>query len=272
MRRTGTRRVERTRFRREGALFRPESGIDQVAVEEPLEVRVSGERWLVTMRTPGHDRELCAGLLASEGIVKARAEIGSIVHCGRSDEPGFGNSIEVTLAPGAEEVWHRLDARTRAQPVTAACGVCGRASIDDLLEQVTPHAARVAFDVSVLSRAIAQLSDRQPNFELTGGVHAACLVTAEGNPLAAFEDIGRHNAVDKVFGDCLLRDAWPCEGTFLCVSGRASFEIVQKAVMARCAGVVSVSAPSSLAVETAERCNLVLIGFARDTGCNVYVG
>jgi FdhD protein len=264
--------MRRVRYRWEEGAFRADAvASDLVAVEEPLEVRVSGERWLVTMRTPGHDRELCAGLLLSEGIIKQRSEIGSIVHCGRTDEPGFGNSIEVTLAPGAEEVWRRLDDRSRAQPVSAACGVCGRASIDELLAQLDPLEKRASFDVAALSRAVQALSEQQPNFELTGGVHAASLVTPDGVSLAAFEDIGRHNAVDKVLGDRLLREAFPCSGTFLCVSGRASFEIVQKAVVARCAGVVSVSAPSSLAVETAERFNLVLLGFARAAGCNVYV-
>lgn len=268
----GTRELERTRFRREQGEWRAEpSGTDQVAVEEPLELRVSGERWLVTMRTPGHDRELCAGLLLSEGIVTARSELGAIVHCGRPGEEGYGNTIEVTLGAGAEHVWQRLDDRLRAQPMGSACGVCGRASIAELLARAAPHPRCAPFDLAALSAAVAALSAEQPNFELTGGVHAARLVTPGGESLATFEDVGRHNAVDKVLGSRLLEGEWPCTGTFLCVSGRASYEIVQKAVVSRCAGVVSVSAPSSLAIETARRFNLVLMGFARETSCNVYV-
>jgi FdhD protein len=271
--RCGAHEVARTRFRRHGAGFSPEpSGSDLVAVEEPLEVRVSGERWLVTMRTPGHDRELCLGLLLAEGIVRERSEVASVAHCGRPGEPGFGNTIEVTLAPGAEHVWRRMDERVRVQPVTAACGVCGRASIDELLLHTQARSTCAPLHLEVLSHAVAQLSRQQPNFELTGGVHAASLVTPEGEPLAVFEDVGRHNAVDKVFGDRLLHDDWPCRDRFLCVSGRASFEIVQKAVVARCAGVISVSAPSSLAVQMAERFNLALVGFARGDSCNVYLG
>lgn len=245
-------------------------GLDWVAVEEPLEIRVSGERWLTTMRTPGHDRELTAGLLVAEGVVQARDELASIVHCGRLDAGDYGNVVDVTLAPGGEAAWRRLDDRGRALLASSACGVCGREAIEGLLRRCSPLAPSQPIALEgVISRA-RTLVGLQSNYALTGGAHAASLVTRAGECLATFEDVGRHNAVDKVVGARLLRTGARCDELFLCVSGRISFEIVQKAVVARCRGVVGVSAPTSLAVETAARFGLVLVGFLRESGFNLY--
>jgi FdhD protein len=271
-RREGAREVERVRFvgTSLGSVRKEPPSRDWVAVEEPLEIRVSGERWLVTMRTPGADRELTAGLLWTDGIIGERSELGSIVHCGRTSDPEYGNAIDVALAPGAEEVWRRFDEQARAITVSSACGVCGRESIDDLLKRAARLERPADFDAAPLVLAAQGLVDRQPTFALTGGVHAASLLEPGGAELATFEDVGRHNAVDKVIGDRLLRWNQTAQGLFLCVSGRVSFEIVQKAIVARCAGVLSVSAPSSLAIETARRFDLVLMGFVREAGFSLY--
>lgn len=247
-----------------------QSAADWLAVEEPLEIRISGEPWLTTMRTPGHDRELTVGLLLAEGIITSRDDLGSIVHCGRPGNPEYGNVIEVTPASGAAIAWDKLDAGRRSGITTSACGVCGRTTIDDLRARCAPVATLGSVTPEVLLTLMRSLSTDQRNFALTGGVHAALLATPDGELLATFEDVGRHNAVDKVLGHWWLKQNKPAEGLLLLVSGRASFEIVQKAAASRCFGVASVSAPSSLAVETAQALNLLLIGFARSGGFNVY--
>ncbi len=243
---------------------------DRVAVEEPLEVRLAGDPFAVTMRTPGHDRELVLGLLLSEGIIASAADVGAIAHCGRLGDPGLGNTIDVASAPGTVLcIVHDSPAR-RGTLTSAACGVCGRRSIDDLLARcgALPVAAQVT--LSAVSMAVARLGEVQPVFGATGGTHCAALCTFDGTLVAAFEDVGRHNAVDKVIGSRLLAGALPLAEHILAVSGRASFEIVQKAIAAGIPVVASVSAPSSLAVELARRANVTLAGFVRPTGLNVY--
>lgn len=245
---------------------------DTLAVEEPLEIRVQGAPLAVTMRTPGHDVELAAGFLVSEGIIHDASGFRTAIHCGG---PGTGgeentyNVLDVALAPGAE--LPAADAARRFY-TTSSCGVCGKASID-AVETVSHH--DVALDpLRIDAREIAELPRRlraeQAGFDRTGGLHAAGLFDADGHLLVLREDVGRHNAVDKVVGWALLHDRLPLTGTVLQVSGRASFELVQKAVMAGIPMLTAVSAPSSLAVELAERSGLTLVGFLRGPTMNVY--
>lgn len=236
---------------------------DDVVVEEPLEIRVSGETLAVTMRTPGHDRELVLGFLWAEGVIASLDDVASIAPCGRTGDPGRENTLEVTPAAGARLRLPDDPGVRRGTLVTSACGVCGRRSIDDLLARCGPVPSPFSMSPAAIARAVILLRDRQAVFSRTGGCHGAALVTAEGLPVAVFEDVGRHNAVDKVVGSRLLARALPAVGHALVVSGRTSFEIVQKAVAAGVSVVVGVSAPSSLAVEVARRAGVTLVGFAR---------
>ena len=250
---------------------------DLLAAEEPLGIRVNGTALTMTMRTPGDDAELAAGFLVGEAIVAARDDIAGIrlcdgTACGHLDHaPGeLGNITDVTLAPGVAVA---TGAR-RGFMTTSACGVCGKTSISDIC--VLPHAP-LAADPTVFSPAtIAALPDRlraaQRVFASTGGLHAAGLFTASGEVLAVREDVGRHNAVDKIVGWAVLNDKLPLSGCALLVSGRASFELVQKAVLAGIPLLAAVSAPSSLAADLAAEAGLTLIGFLRGPSMNVYTG
>lgn len=242
---------------------------DEVAVEEPLEIRVDGETLAITMRTPGHDAELAAGLLLGEGVIGSAADLGRIAHCGRPGDDGHGNVLDVGSAPGSV-----LDIeRARRGTLTgSACGVCGRRTIDDLIARIRPldDTARVA--AGALVGLADRLRDAQPAFARSGGVHAAALATLDGEYRVVREDVGRHNAVDKVLGRALLDDALPCSDRVLVVSGRTSFEIVQKGLAAGVPAIVGISAPSSLAVATAERAGLLLVGFCRGEAFTVYAG
>jgi len=242
-------------------------------VEEPLEIRVAGAPLAVTMRTPGHDVELAAGFLVSEGIIGDAGEFRSAIHCGG---PGTGgeentyNVLDVALGDGAR-VPTADDARRFY--TTSSCGVCGKASIDAVS---TVSRYDVAGDpLEIDDRWIIELPDRlragQDAFQKTGGLHAAALFDGNsGELLVLREDVGRHNAVDKVVGWALLSGRLPLRGMVLQVSGRASFELVQKAVMAGIPVLTAVSAPSSLAVELAESSGLTLAGFVRGQSMNVY--
>jgi FdhD protein len=248
---------------------------DRVAVEEPLEIRIAGETFAVTMRTPGHDHELVLGLLLAEGIVRSVDDVGGIAHCGKPGE--LGNVIDVTAAPGAVIEWEPDGPVRRATLTTSACGVCGRRSVDDLLARVRPLDDPARFSVPWIERLTRELGPRQVNFAASGGVHAAALFSAdgssaEGQTVIVREDVGRHNAVDKVVGRVALDHGLPARGRALVVSGRASFELVQKAVVAQVPLLVSVSAPSSLAISAARAAQLTLVGFARGERFNVYAG
>jgi FdhD protein len=248
-----------------------EARSDAIAVEEPLEIRIFGDPLLVTMRTPGHDHELCAGLLLAEGLIANAADLAGIAHCGRVGDEGYGNTIEVTLAPGVTLDEARFEAR-RGTTLNASCGVCGRRTIDDLLQAPLPLTEGTRFQAQALLELTTTLRQQQPNFERTGGLHAAGIAHASGQYRVVREDIGRHNATDKVIGRLLLDGALPARESVLVVSGRTSFEIVAKAWRAGITAIVGVSAPSSLAIATAERAGLLLIGFARERGFNVYAG
>jgi FdhD protein len=250
----------------------PQLRADVVAVEEPLEIRVAGEALATTMRTPGHDHELALGFLCAEGLIDGRRDVGSVAHCGRPGDEAWGNVIEITPAPGAAIDLERSASARRGTLVTAACGVCGRRTIDDLVARVAPLDDGVSVRRDVVCEIVERLRSEQVNFQKSGGLHAAGLATADGRLLLVREDVGRHNAVDKLIGRLLLDDALPARGRILVVSGRSSFEIVQKALVARIPIVLGVSAPSSLAVAVAERARMTLVGFAREGAFNVYAG
>lgn len=247
---------------------------DAVAVEEPLEIRVDGETIATTMRTPGRDAELALGFLFAEGLIAGPDDVGRVAHCGRSGDEGRGNVIDVRSSGG-----HRIDVERvlegrRWAPTSSACGVCGRRTIEDLLARV-PRVEPRGVPAGLAARAVAELGASQPSFAHTGGLHAAAIRSGDGALLAAAEDVGRHNAVDKAVGALLAQrllgrgQAGPLLAV-LAVSGRASFEIVQKAAMAGIACVASVSAPSSLAVDLARAAGIVLLGFVRGGGWNAY--
>ncbi|MGJ9423765.1 formate dehydrogenase accessory sulfurtransferase FdhD [Aeromicrobium sp. CF3.5] len=245
---------------------------DVLAVEEPLEIRVDGQQFSITMRTPGHDFELATGFLISEGVVAAREDIAAIRYCAGTDDDGLQtyNVLDVALSPGVEPPSTDL---TRHVYTTSSCGVCGKASIDAVR---TSSSHPVADDLlQVTDRQLASLPDQlragQDVFDRTGGVHAAALFDGRtGELLVTREDVGRHNAVDKVVGWAAEHSKLPLTGTVLMVSGRASFELVQKASMAGIPVLSAVSAPSSLAIELAEQTGLTVIGFLRGTSMVVY--
>jgi FdhD protein len=254
---------------------------DAVAVEEPLEIRVSGDTVAITMRTPGQDRELAVGFLFSEGIIRSVDDLGGVAYCGRPGEEGWGNIIEVTPAAGLVLEVEKVSAARRGTLTTAACGVCGRRTVDDLMAVCSPVAPGLVLEPKVVAQATERLREVQRNFAHTGGVHAAAALDPGGALLASAEDVGRHNAVDKVVGTLVLSGAVrssrasvsgvaPRPPAMLVVSGRASFEIIQKAAMARIAVVASVSAASSLAIDLAERMGITLATFVRGGRFNVY--
>ncbi|WP_022919076.1 formate dehydrogenase accessory sulfurtransferase FdhD [Ruania albidiflava] len=246
---------------------------DTLAVEEPLEIRVSGEPLAVTMRTPGQDVELAAGFLVSEGIVARGEHFHTAIHCGG---PGTGggentyNVLDIALAPG---IAPPPPEAARAFYTTSSCGLCGKRSIEAVR---TVSAYDVAADTTRVTPALLAtlpetLRDHQAVFDKTGGLHAAGLFeAATGELLVLREDVGRHNAVDKVVGWALLNNDLPLTGTVLQVSGRASFELAQKAVMAGIPVLTAVSAASSLAVDLAEEAGLTLVGFLRGESMNIY--
>ena len=231
-------------------------GSDEVAVEEPLEIRVDGRPIAVTMRTPGHDEELALGFLHGEGLIDGPREV----------------SLGAELEANAVDVAGPLlaDPGERSFYATSSCGVCGKGAI----EQVPVAAAPLEAGPEVDRELVARLPDRlaQPAFELTGGLHATGLFSAAGDALAVREDVGRHNAMDKVVGRSLLEGLVPLAESLLCVSGRLSFELVQKATVAGCPILVGVGAPSSLAIALAGDCGMTLCGFARGGSMNVYAG
>jgi FdhD protein len=245
---------------------------DDIVAEEPLEIRAQGDTLAVTMRTPGADRELAIGFLFAEGVIGSRDDVGSVAHCGRPGEEGFGNVIDVTAAPGFNLDVDKLSATRRGTLTTAACGVCGRRSVDDVIDRCAPQKVVTAMiAATTVIGAIESLRGRQPNFARTGGVHAAALHDAAGAVLATYEDIGRHNAVDKTVGKLILDGSLPGRApALLVVSGRASFEVVQKASAAGVAVIASVSAASSLAVDLARASGITLCGFARGGSMTVY--
>jgi len=236
---------------------------DLLAVEEPLEIRIGEKTISITMRTPGHDPELAAGFLFTEGILQGSHQI--------QDIQGSKNSITVQLNPDVEVDFERLQ---RNFYTTSSCGVCGKASIEALRMQgcpVLPRSSMAMPAVTIHQLPQAQ-REEQAVFERTGGLHAAALFDFQGKLIGLREDVGRHNAVDKLIGVEMLAGRTPLSNKLLLVSGRASFELTQKALMAGIPILAAVGAPSSLAVETALRFNMTLLGFVRNGRFNIYSG
>jgi FdhD protein len=236
-----------------------ERTFDEVITEEPLQIRVNTVDLAVTMRTPGHDFELASGFLVGEGHVRGKDDIVEVKYCVGDDAQQDYNVVTVVLrAP--------FSAAPRATGMTAACGLCGKRSIDEVHVRCDVLPPTEAIPLAVLLAMPDAMRARQALFDRTGGAHAAGLFDAGGEPLIVREDVGRHNAADKVIGRALLDGRLPLHGHVLVLSGRASFEMVQKAALAGVTTVVAVSAPSSLAVEAADRLGVALVAF----GGNVY--
>lgn len=246
---------------------------DTLAAEEPLELRIDSRALTVTMRTPGHDVELAHGFLLTEGVVLGRDDIATARYC---DSPGPDgrntyNVLDVHLAPHVAPPDTSVE---RNFYTTSSCGVCGKAALDSvrLTTHHSPADDPLVVDANTLAGLPDTLREAQRVFDRTGGLHAAGLFDGSGTLLAAREDVGRHNAVDKVLGWALLEGRIPLTGTVLLVSGRASFELVQKAAMAGVSTLAAVSAPSSLAVELAGDQGMTLVGFLRGSSMNLYTG
>ena len=237
---------------------------DQVAAEEPLEIRVDTRPIVVTMRTPGDDAELAAGFLVSEGLIHKREEILKISRGSRNEA---GNVTHVFLAPTVAIDFAQL---TRHVYASSSCGLCGKASIDAVHRHFPKLKSRLKIRAGVLLQLPDRLRRGQEAFERTGGLHAAAAFDARGRQIVLREDVGRHNAVDKVVGHGFLNRLLPFDRHVLVVSGRASFEILQKALAARIPIVAAISAPSSLAVAFAKRSGQTLVGFLRGDRMNVY--
>jgi FdhD protein len=249
---------------------RAQTGADWVAREEPLEIRLGQLPLAVVMRTPGHDEELAWGFCLTERIVADAAAIAWVRHCSDVDvDEAEDNVIQIALREGTEVDVGRLRRNLYA---SSSCGICGKATIDNVLVELPPIVDDLRVDLAVVRTLPATLRARQHAFDRTGGLHAAGLFDGAGEALVVREDVGRHNAVDKVIGAALRGGRRSLAGTMLAVSGRISYEIAQKAVAARIPVVVAVSAPSSLAIELAARAQLTLVGFTRGDRLCVYAG
>jgi FdhD protein len=238
---------------------------DELAVEEPLELRVDGQALAVTMRSPGDDEELAAGFLAGEGLIGGAEDIAAV---GLSTDLA-ANVIEVQTRSGLR----RDPAGERRFYLSSSCGICGKGALEDVrLAAPPPTEPASALEAELVISAPARLRTAQRAFVRTGGLHATGLLEADGQLLCVREDVGRHNAMDKAIGALLLAGRYPLPGVLACLSGRAGFELVQKAALADLAGVISVGAPSSLAVALARERGMLLCGFVRDGSFNVYAG
>jgi FdhD protein len=246
---------------------KPRRERDELAREEPLEIRVRGKSVAVTMRTPGHDEELAAGFLLTEGIIRKRRDVTEIAYCRQGEAADYENTLNVFLSPAVEVDFERL---TRHVFASSSCGLCGKASIEAVYQHFAPVKSRMRLPMKRILRMPEQLRAAQAAFAKTGGLHAAAIFDAKGKLMVLREDVGRHNAVDKVIGFGFLKKLLPFKAQALLVSGRASFEIMQKALAAGIPVVCAVSAPSSLAVEFARESGQTLIGFLRGETMNVY--
>lgn len=246
---------------------------DTLVVEEPLEIRVSGRPMAITMRTPGDDMDLAAGFLVSEGVISAASHLRAMRFCAdaNAEDGNTYNILDVDLAPGVSAPDPSLE---RSFYTSSSCGLCGKASLEAVRTQTRFSVSEdpLTVPVTVICQLPERLREAQRVFDRTGGLHAAGLFSATGELLVLREDVGRHNAVDKVVGWALREDHVPLSSTVLLVSGRASFELTQKAWMAGIPMLAAVSAPSSLAVDLAVEAGMTLIGFLRGDTMNVYAG
>ena len=242
---------------------------DLAAAEEPLDVRLHGRSFAVIMRTPGEDRALAAGFLLSERVIRSAADIGAIEHCRHPDQTRAHHVVDVFLVgDAAARVTDVLEQR-RQLIANSSCGVCGRATIEELAADIDPLGATRTMTLDAIRELPGRLRSAQTRFDETGGLHGAALFAADGALLGSAEDVGRHNAVDKTIGTFLLENR-KMEAAALMVSGRVSFEIVQKAWLGGIEIVAAISAPTSLAIELAEAAGITLIGFVRESGLNIY--
>ncbi|CAN5563817.1 formate dehydrogenase accessory sulfurtransferase FdhD [soil metagenome] len=241
---------------------------DEVAVEEPLEIRVEGHSVAVVMRTPGHDRELAAGFALTEGLVRERNEIFEITSCLTGQE-ATNNVVNIALTDPA-----RFDSGKLSRHVftSSSCGVCSKATIEAARQQFAPIASAASIDTKALLRLPQKLAAAQETFRRTGGLHACALFDLAGELFLVREDVGRHNALDKLIGHELLAGRLPLGERILLLSGRVSFEMTQKALAGGIAIIAAISAPTSLAVEFARANNQTLVGFLRGTRMNIYAG
>ena len=248
----------------------PQPREDVLAVEEPLEIRVAGRSVAVVMRTPGLDRELVAGFLVSEGLVRERDEVFDLVRCGAGPAAeGAPNVLDVLLAPGAVVDLERL---TRHVFTSSSCGICSKATIDAVRTRFPALAAPLSPQRQVLARLPEALRAAQAGFAATGALHASGVFDAAGRLEYFAEDVGRHNALDKVIGQAFFAGRLPLAGRILLVSGRVSFELVQKALAAGIPCLAAISAPTTAAVELARESGQTLVGFLRGDAMNVYAG
>jgi FdhD protein len=239
-------------------------GQDELAVEEPLEIRVDGKPIAVTMRTPGEDEELAAGFLAGEALIATPQDIESV----GPTEDFAANVVEVTTRGGLK----RDPAAERSFYLSSSCGVCGKGALEYVRQAAPQTAPSEPLSPETVLEAPDKARENQAAFERTGGLHATALFDAHGELIVLREDVGRHNAMDKAIGNRILTGEFPLPGTYACVSGRTSFELVQKANLAGLAGIVGVGAPSTLAVDLAREQGMLLCGFVRDGSFNVYAG
>lgn len=246
---------------------------DTLAAEEPMEIRVGGRALTITMRTPGDDFDLAVGFLVSEGVVRAAGDVVAARYCAGATDDGSNtyNVVDVALDPSLPPLDVSLE---RNFYTTSSCGLCGKASLDAVRTASTWSVADdpLRLPPALLAALPERLREAQRVFDRTGGLHAAALFSAKGELLVVREDVGRHNAVDKVIGHAVRNGMLPLRESILMVSGRASFELVQKAVMAGIPALAAVSAPSSLAADLAEENGMTLVGFLRGASMNVYAG
>lgn len=247
---------------------------DVVAVEEPMEVRVNGASFAVIMRTPGADAELAAGFLLAEDVVRSADELAAVAVCDdegeAGGEEGRGNTVNATVTGEAVERLGARLAERRQVTMTAACGLCGRRTIESLRTRAAAVAGRWQVPAAVIAALPDRLRTAQRAFRDTGGLHAAGLFDRGGRLIDVAEDVGRHNAVDKIVGRALIEGRLPLDEGILLVSGRTSYELVQKALLAGIPLIAAISAPSSLAVALAAEAGITLCGFVRGESCNVY--
>lgn len=246
---------------------------DALTVEEPFEVRIANKSLAVIMRTPGHDRELAMGFLFTEGVISGADDVSMIEDAVDADSLPLTNVVNVMLRNQRQQdaLQPQPVAFERHFAVSASCGLCGKNSIADLMVSTPPlEPDTLRFSSTTLYALASKLRTEQAVFRHTGGLHAAGLFSSSGELLLLREDVGRHNAVDKIIGHGLLSGNYPYRNNILLVSGRTSFEIIQKALLARIPCIVAISAPSSLAVELADRSGITLVGFLRDHSMNVY--
>jgi FdhD protein len=248
----------------------PATHQDHAATEEPLEVRLHNQPFAVIMRTPGADRELAAGFLFAERVITGADDLGTIAHCTDAAADHPENVVNVTLTNGSAASIAALLAGRRQVTTSSSCGMCGRRTIDSLAADAAAIPSAWTVDASIIASLPERLRACQAVFDETGGLHAAGLFARDGRLVDIAEDVGRHNAVDKIVGRMLMREALPLSDYLLCVSGRTSFEIVQKAVFAGIPIVAAVSAPSTLAIDLAGDLGVTLVGFIRGETFNIY--